>query len=370
MNKAMGRLSFYILKNLLAAAFIFIIMAAIFDFCRMPLSAFAQSEQEINAINDVGLLYYNSGNYEEAVSEFKKILKKKPDHDVAHFNIGCVYQKKKDWKEAERSFSMVLELIPDDGEAQKRLISVCEAWINQLTNELSVQPENASLHNDLGRAYLSLGKLEEAYQQISKAISLKPNLAASYYNFAELYVKKDSPEKALSEIKKACEIEPKNIVYLQYYKKVAALAGSEVEEPSAEPSGASEAPAGVFTGSKKDEENIFKAGVDAFEKKKYEQALSSFERVYRLNSKNEEAKEYITRIKEVIKNKKTIRDLFESADKKCKKDRWSEAIPLLEKARENPMFKEDSNYMDVLGRFRTPICAPLNIRRRKEFTKI
>ncbi len=348
MNKTIGRLSLYMSKNLLTAAFIFIIMAAIFAFGRLQLPAFAQSEQEINAINDVGLLYYNSGNYEEAVSEFKKILKKKPDHDVAHFNIGCVYQKKKDWREAERSFSMVLELIPDDGEAQKRLVSVCEAWISQLTNELSVQPENASLHNDLGRAYLSLGKLEEAYQQISKAISLKPNLAAAYYNFAELYVKKDSPEKALSEIKKACEIEPKNIIYSQYHKKVAALAGSEVEEPADVPSSASEPGSGVFTGSKKDEENIFKAGVDAFEKKKYEQALSSFERVYRLNPKNEEAKNYIAKIKEVIKNKKTIRDLFESADKKCKKDRWSEAIPLLEKARENSMFKEDSNYMDVL----------------------
>ncbi len=346
MDKTNRRLSFQIFKSLSLAAFIFIIIAAIFVFNFLIFPVFAQSDQDINALNDVGLLYYNSGNYDEAISEFKKILKKKPDHDVAHFNIGCVYQKKKDWKEAERAFSMVLELIPDDGEAQKRLTTVCEAWINQLTNELAVQPENASLYNDLGRAYLSLGKFDEAYQQISKAISLKPNLTAAYYNLAEYYVKKQSPEKALPEIKKACELEPKNIIYSQYYKKVAALTGSEIEEPSAQENISSDT--GVFTGSKKDEENIFKAGVDAFEKKKYEQALSNFEKVFRLNPKNDEAKNYIAKIKEILKNKKTIRDLFESADKKCKKDRWSEAVPLLEKARNNPMFKEDSNYMDVL----------------------
>ncbi|OQA77353.1 MAG: tetratricopeptide repeat protein [bacterium ADurb.Bin243] len=350
MNKTDKRLSLNRLKSLFTAAFV-IFIAAVFSFSDFYgfQTASAESEQDINAINDVGLLYYNSGNYEEAISEFKKILKKKPDHDVAYFNIGCVYQKKKDWKEAERSFSAVLELIPDDGEAQKRLVSVCEAWINQLTNELSAQPDNASLHNDLGRAYLSLGKLEEAYQEISKAISLKANLAAAYYNFAELYVKKQSPEKALPEIKKACEIEPKNIVYSQYYKKVAALAGSEAAEPEAEgETSESGTDSGVFTGSKKDEENIFKAGVDAYQKKKYEQALSSFEKVYRLNPKNAEAGDYINKIKEALKNKKNIRDLFESADKKCKKDRWSEAIPLLEKAKDNPMFKDDSNYMDVL----------------------
>lgn len=352
MNKSYGRLSLNMSKSLFSAAFIIAITAAFLAFGASGFSpAFAQTEQEINAINDVGLLYYNSGNYEEAIAEFKKILKKKPDHDVAHFNIGCVYQKKKDWKEAERAFSAVLELIPDDGEAQKRLMSVCEAWVNQLTNELSVQPDNASLHNDLGRAYLSMGKLEEAYQAISKAISLKANLAGAYYNFAELYVKKQSPDKALAEIKKACEIEPKNIIYQQYYKKIAALAGTEAEEPSGETGGDggdSGTDGGVFTGSKKDEENIFKAGVDAFEKKKYEQALSSFEKVYRLNPKNADARGYIDKIKEALKNRKAIRDLFESADKKCKKDRWAEAVPLLEKARDNPMFKEDSNYMDVL----------------------
>ena len=116
MNKKYERLSLNISKSLLLAAFIFTITAAFFAFDGSGASAsYAQSEQDINAINDVGLLYYNSGNYEEAIAEFKKILKKKPDHDVAYFNIGCVYQKKKDWKEAERAFSAVLELIPDDG---------------------------------------------------------------------------------------------------------------------------------------------------------------------------------------------------------------------------------------------------------------
>lgn len=312
--------------------------------------ASAQSEQDINAINDVGLLYYNSGNYEEAVAEFNKILKIKPDHDVAYFNLGCVYQKKKNWKEAERAFASVLDLIPEDSEAKKRLVSVSENWSKQLLSELSAQPDNASLHNDLGRAYISMGKLDEAYAEISKALSLKGDLAAGYYNLATLYVKKGSPQKALDEIKKACEIDSKNIIFQNYYKKVTLLNGGSVSEtPEQQPVPVENTPEeGVFTGSKKDEERIFKAGVDAFDKKKYEQALSNFEKVARLNSKNTEASDYITKIKEILKSKKEIRDLFESADKKCKKEKWAEAIPLLEKAKSNQYIKQDSNYMDVL----------------------
>ena len=312
--------------------------------------AYAQSEQDINAINDVGLLYYNSGNYEEAVAEFNKILKIKPDHDVAYFNLGCVYQKKKNWKEAERAFASVLDLIPEDSEAKKRLVSVSDNWSKQLLSELAAQPDNASLHNDLGRAYTSMGKLDEAYAEISKALSLKGDLAAGYYNLAALYVKKGSPQKALEEIKKACDIDSKNILFQNYLKKVTLLnGGSASETPDQQPVPVENAPEdGVFTGSKKDEERIFKAGVDAFDKKKYEQALSNFEKVARLNSKNTEASDYVTKIKEILKSKKEIRDLFESADKKCKKEKWADAIPLLEKAKSNQYIKQDSNYMDVL----------------------
>ncbi len=311
---------------------------------------YAQSEQDINAINDVGLLYYNSGNYEEAVAEFNKILKLKPDHDVAYFNLGCVYQKKKNWKEAERAFASVLDLIPEDSEAKKRLVSVSENWSKQILSELAAQPDNASLHNDLGRAYISMGKLDEAYAEISKALSLKGDLAAGYYNLATLYVKKGSPQKALEEIKKACDIDSKNIIFQNYFKKVTLLnGGSASETPDQQPVPIENAPEeGVFTGSKKDEERIFKAGVDAFDKKKYEQALSNFEKVARLNPKNTEASDYVTKIKEILKSKKEIRDLFESADKKCKKEKWADAIPLLEKARSNQYIKQDSNYMDVL----------------------
>lgn len=307
----------------------------------------AESETDINAINDVGLLYYNSGNFEEAIAEFQKILKVKPDHDVALFNLGCVYQKKKSWKDAERTFSEVLELIPDDAEAKKRLNTVTDQWIKQINSELAGQPDNASLHNDLGRAYIAQGKLDEAYAEISKALALKGDLAAGYYNLAYLYVKKGSPDKALEEIKKACEIDSKNIVFQRYYKKVANLAGKSVSED--QPPAAENPPdEGVMAGSQKDEENICKAGIDAFNKKKYEQALANFEKVRRLNPKNADAIEYIGKINEILKNKKVIRDLFEKADKLCKKNKWSEAIPVLEKARSNSLFKQDPNYMDVL----------------------
>ena len=308
----------------------------------------AESETDINALNDVGLLYYNSGNFDEAIAEFQKILKIKPDHDVALFNLGCVYQKRKSWKDAARTFSEVLDLIPDDAEAKKRLNSVSDQWIKQINSELAGQPDSATLHNDLGMAYIVQGKLDEAYNEISKALSLKGDLAPGYYNLAYLYVKKGNPEKALEEIKKACDIDSKNIIFQKYYKKVANLAGKSVSDDQPPPAVENPPDEGVMTGSQKDEENISKAGIDAYNKKKYEQALANFEKVKRLNPKNADAIEYIGKINEILKNKKVIRDLFEKADKLCKKNKWSEAIPILEKARTNSLFKQDPNYMDVL----------------------
>ncbi|MEZ7893291.1 MAG: tetratricopeptide repeat protein [Candidatus Wallbacteria bacterium] len=334
-------------KKILKLALLLLFAPAFLAFI---LTVNAAAEQDINAMNDVGLLYYNSGNYEEAISEFQKILKIKPDHDTAHFNLGCVYQKKKNWKEADRYFTNVLDIVPNDNEAKKRLILSAEAWVKQLKTDLAGQPQNPNLHNDLGRAYISLDKLDDAYAEISKALAIKADLAAAHYNLAYLYLKKDSPQKAVDEIKKACEIEPKNVIYQKYYKKVASIAGTSAPEVSEQPqqTPAEQAEDGIFSGSKKDEENIFKAGVDAFEKKKYEQALSNFEKVRKMNSKNEEASKYIAKINDILKSKKQIRDLFESADKLCKKNKWNEAITYLEKAKNNPNIKQDPNYLDVL----------------------
>jgi len=97
---------------------------------------YSQTEKDISAINDIGLLYYTSGNYKEAISEFKKILRIKPDHEVAHYNIACVYEKMKQYKLALVEFQIVLDAIPNDNETQNKINNLAKQWLTNLKMDL------------------------------------------------------------------------------------------------------------------------------------------------------------------------------------------------------------------------------------------
>ena len=74
------------------------------------LSASAQSDEK--AIRK-GNRDYKSGNYERAISNYRKALEIRPNNAKAQFNIGDAYYAKQSYDTAYNEFQKVVEMSPD-----------------------------------------------------------------------------------------------------------------------------------------------------------------------------------------------------------------------------------------------------------------
>ena len=56
------------------------------------------------------------GNYHAAVKAWRKLVKERPDHGAAHFNLGVVLERSSRWAEAAQMHLKAMELFEDGTE--------------------------------------------------------------------------------------------------------------------------------------------------------------------------------------------------------------------------------------------------------------
>lgn len=62
---------------------------------------------------NLGILYFKSGRYDDAIKECTKAVTLRPDHPSAHFHLGNAYYAKMWWEEALVEYERVFQLDPD-----------------------------------------------------------------------------------------------------------------------------------------------------------------------------------------------------------------------------------------------------------------
>jgi tetratricopeptide (TPR) repeat protein len=79
------------------------------------------------------------------------------------------------------------------------------------TDTVAKQPDNARAHNDLGNAYLALGRLPEATTEFQTALRIYPDYMDAHYNLGGIMAKTPAqwPE-AISHLEAALQIDPDN----------------------------------------------------------------------------------------------------------------------------------------------------------------
>jgi tetratricopeptide (TPR) repeat protein len=88
----------------------------------------------VDDYNGAGIEHRRAGRYDEALSEFKKILIVNPQDEGLYYNMARVYIAKKEWKTAEKTINEGLKISPEFGEGIKLLKYIRE---NGLVNETS-----------------------------------------------------------------------------------------------------------------------------------------------------------------------------------------------------------------------------------------
>jgi len=181
---------------------------------------------------DRGLVLFNAGKYEEAVSHFKEATEIDPKFGRAYLYLGRSYLNLKRWPEAVPPLRAAFRLSP--GESKKEIGDILvDALLGAATYEfnkgnfkdsigylkevLELEPGSSRARNELvttfialGGALLSEGKASEAISTYSEALKLSPNNLDAYIGLANAFLSNGDILKALRAIETAIKLDPNN----------------------------------------------------------------------------------------------------------------------------------------------------------------
>jgi len=132
-------------------------------------------------LNIRGAGYAGLGQLDIAVQNYKKALSIKPDYAKAHYNLGNALQELGKLHDSVKSYK----------------------------NSIVLEPENAQAHNNLAIVLRELDQLEEAEASCRKAIVLNPEYAEAYSSLSMILYDNGDLKSALESIEKAYSINPK-----------------------------------------------------------------------------------------------------------------------------------------------------------------
>ena len=144
-----------------------------------------------------GCIHMDLKNYEVSIESFKNVLKLKPDHKDASFNLGVIHFETKKYELAEKIFDTYLKSFGKDTEAHRYLLQIF-LITNQLNkaDTLSAMlcvnnPNEAFLFYERARILTKLFKYNEAIDYYEKCLKIYPDFNDAFKNMAILLKKEN-----------------------------------------------------------------------------------------------------------------------------------------------------------------------------------
>lgn len=142
------------------------------------------------AHRNMGFVYQQEGDFQNALAEYEKAIQLKPNLWDAYNNLGTVYESMGEKEEAIRIYKQLIEN----------------------------NPRFVKSYNNLAVLYNNMGKRQDAVAMYKKAIAVNPDYAYAYYNLGALYQEEGREEEAQQMYRTALALDPslKNIYAAQH----------------------------------------------------------------------------------------------------------------------------------------------------------
>ncbi|MBN1871686.1 MAG: tetratricopeptide repeat protein, partial [Candidatus Omnitrophica bacterium] len=164
--------------------------------------------------NNLGILYADRGDTQEAIELFKKAVQLDPSYVYAYNNLGKAYNMIGNKKEAMDYYKKALELYPDSVESLYNIGNIYldfdqpEKAIEQYKQAIKISPYYTKAYYNMGNAYRRIGKPEEAVPQYLNALKYNPDYFEVYNNLALTYHEMGRSEEALRILREAVTLKP------------------------------------------------------------------------------------------------------------------------------------------------------------------
>jgi tetratricopeptide (TPR) repeat protein len=184
---------------------------------------------EINTIHDeaynnMGIAYRNKGEYDKAIASYEKAIKINPEKDEAYYNnMGIVYSNKGKYDKAIASYEKAIEINPEKDEAYNNMgfsyanKGEYDKAITSYKKAIEINPKKDEAYNNMGSAYYEKGEYDKAIASYKKAIEINPKYDSAYNNMGVAYAKQKNPEQVFEAWQKVFELNPKGLNWSQKF---------------------------------------------------------------------------------------------------------------------------------------------------------
>ncbi|NIO80085.1 MAG: hypothetical protein GTN53_05965 [Candidatus Aminicenantes bacterium] len=196
---------------------------------------------------DLGVLFYQAGDYRKAILLFREFLRFFPSREVYHNLASSHHQLAleffRDWQKDKKSipFKLSIALDPETLAGKITLRNIGKEGPAELFNKyiekaieyyktaITHDPSYLLSYNNLGCALIIKGEVYEAIAMIKKAIKIKPGFAPALNNLGAAFYLSENPGKARKNLLKAVELDSKYDAPLFNLGNIAHKKKNEVE---------------------------------------------------------------------------------------------------------------------------------------------
>ena len=177
-------------------------MAQLFlSFTFIFLLIFGQDHQasELSSQFTQAVSLQQQGKFQEAATEYKKILTRKPDYVEAQANLGVVLARLGKNEEAISAYETALNLAPQLTQIWLNVgilhyrVSQFEKAINAFDKFLAANPNHLQARQLLGLSLVEIGYNSAAIEQLEPTLTAAPNDAAVLYSLGLAYLRTNKP---------------------------------------------------------------------------------------------------------------------------------------------------------------------------------
>ncbi len=169
--------------------------------------------EEVNRVN----AYLAEGDYDRAIAECTKHLRRDKQSSLWHFCRGVAYREKRNYDEAIADFTEAIRLDPklaaaysNRGYAHSEKHDYDQA-IADYNEAIRLDPKLAAAYKNRGYAHSEKHDYDQAIADYNEAIRLDPKLAAAYNFRGYAHYEKHDYDQAIADYNEAIRLDPRDV---------------------------------------------------------------------------------------------------------------------------------------------------------------